>query len=177
MIRSVVAAALAGLLLVPAAGAAKAPVCQNIPLPDRLEATPIAFVGTLASRSERDGAIYWRFAVDQKVKGPIGKEVDIRAPELTDAKGKPLDTSAEVGVLADLDGATIVTDTCSLTDPAALLSVADEAKGGAIKLVIGFIVLCTVLLVCWIRIRRGSRPSFPGLPNDPGARAKEARGQ
>jgi len=175
--RALVATAIVALLLTPAAGAATPPVCQNIPLPDRLEATPIAFVGRLVSRSERDGAVYWRFAVDQKVKGPIGPEVDVRAPELTDAKGKPLDTVSEVGVLAELDGATIVTDTCSLTDPAALLSVADEAKGGAIKLVLGFLVLGTVLFVCWIRIRRGSRPSFPGLPNDPGARAKEARGR
>jgi hypothetical protein len=169
--------ALAGLVVVPFATAAKAPVCQNIPLPDRLEETPIAFVGKLISSSPRAGATYWRFEVDQRVKGPIGKEVDIRAPLLTDAKGRPLDPVNEVGVLATLDGATIVTNSCLLTDPAALLAVADKDRGGPIKLFLGLLTLAIVLGVCWFRIRRGSRPSFPGMPNDPGARAREARGR
>lgn len=158
------------------ASAATPPVCPDIPLPDRLEAAPIAFVGALVSTSTRGGARYWRFEVDQPVKGPLGPAVDIRAPALTDAQGNPLERAAEVGVLAELDGAAIVTDSCGLTDPAALLSVSDEARGGAIKLVVGTIILGGVLLLCWIRLRRGSRPSFPGMPNDPGAQTREARG-
>lgn len=167
----------AALVAVPFANAAKAPVCQNIPLPDRLAELPVAFVGKLISSSERSGATYWRFEVDQRVKGPIGKEVDIRAPLLTDAKGHPLDSVNEVGVLAKLDGATIVTDSCLLTDPAALLAVSDKDRGGPIKVLLGILTLAIVLGVCWFRIRRGSRPSFTGLPNDPGARARQARGR
>jgi len=174
LVALVLAAAVVG---VPVGTAAKAPVCQNIPLPDRLQELPVAFVGKLVSSSNRAGGTYWRFDVDQRVKGPIGKEVDIRAPQLTDAKGRPLDSANEVGVLAKLDGATIVTDSCLLTDPAALLAVSDKDRGGPIKVLLGILTLAIVLAVCWFRMRRGSRPSFPGLPNDPGARARESRGR
>ncbi|MFN8224003.1 MAG: hypothetical protein U0R50_12245 [Gaiellales bacterium] len=175
MRRAAAAVLAAALIGANPASAAPAPVCQDIPLPDRLEAAPVAFVGNLVSTAKRDGDRYWRFDVDQRVKGPIGSVVDIRASMLTDAKGHSLLPENEVGVLAAFDGATIVTDSCGLTDPAALLSVADADRGAAIKLVLGIGFLAAVLGLCVLRIRRGSRPSFPGLPNDPGARAREAR--
>ena len=169
--------AVVALVGAPLGTAKSVPVCPNIPLPDRIAELPVAFVGKLVSSSQRGGAIYWRFDVDQRVKGPIGKQVDIRAPKLTDAKGRPLDAANEVGVLAKLDGATIVTNSCLLTDPAALLAVSDKDRGGPIKMLLGLLTLAIVLGLCWFRIRRGSRPSFPGLPNDPGERAREAREQ
>ncbi|MGL6278513.1 MAG: hypothetical protein ACRC50_03035, partial [Gaiella sp.] len=76
----------------------------------------------------------------------------------------PLTPGIVVGVLADLDGATLTTSSCLLTDPAALLAVADEPRGGLIKIGLG--VLLTLLVVGWAlrRRRRGVRPQLPGAP-------------
>jgi hypothetical protein len=150
-------------VLVPQALAGTAPVCANLPLPDRLELAQVAFVGSLlSSRNDAQGATFWEFDVDQPVKGVTGTAIDVRADALTDIEGKQLEPNIEVGVLAQLDGATVTMDSCGLTDPAALLSVADEARGGPIKMVIGLIVLAGVLALSFVRMRRGSRPRFPG---------------
>ena len=47
--------------------------------------------------------------------------------------------------MAALDGARIVTESCLLTDPGALLSTSDEPKGDWIKIVIGLVILALVL--------------------------------
>jgi hypothetical protein len=59
-------------------------------------------------------------------------------------------------VLATRDGAAWVTASCSLTDAGALLSTADEPKGGAIKIVIGLVILALVLAYSVRRLRRRS---------------------
>ena len=150
-----------------AAGAATV-VCPNIPLPDRLEEADAAFVGRMtAQRAEADGQVY-RFDVRQRVKGPVGSVVEVRSVEpLTDADGRPLVRGEAVGVLAELEGAVLTTSSCLLTDPGALLEVADQPRGLLLKLAIGFVLLGIVLAWSIRRRRRGTRPSLPGAPEPP----------
>jgi hypothetical protein len=132
--------------------------CPATPLEGRIEGADAAFVGRLLSeRPATDGARrLYRFVVDQRVKGPIGREVELEAARLTDAEGTPLLRDVAVGVLATRDGAAWVTASCSLTDAGALLSTADEPKGGAIKIVIGLVILALVLAYSFRRLRRRS---------------------
>ena len=165
--RALIIALVGAALLAPRAVAETAPTCANLPLPDRLELAQVAFVGSLLSSREDGGTTFWEFDVDQPVKGVTGSAIDVRADSLTDIKGNRLQPNIEVGVLAQLEGATVTMDSCGLTDPAALLSVADEARGGPIKMVIGLIVLVGVLALSFVRMRRGSRPKFPGYEPGP----------
>ncbi len=144
---------LIGLALAPAAHALD---CPNIPLEERLRAAEAAFVGRLTSErpaAERPGFVY-RFVVDQRVKGPIGREVEVSAPtRLVDAADEPIVRDEALGVMAAVEGARIVTRSCLLTDPGALLSVSDEPRGDAIKVVIGLVILALVLAYCVRRLR------------------------
>jgi hypothetical protein len=82
----------------------------------------------------------------------VAREVDVRADErLVDADDDPLVHDEALGVLASLDGAQLVTESCLLTDPGALLSVSDEPRGTWIKILIGLAILGLVL---WYSIRR-----------------------
>ncbi|HEU0337541.1 MAG TPA: hypothetical protein VFR43_13345, partial [Gaiellaceae bacterium] len=51
-------------------------------------------------------------------------------------------------------GAAWVTGSCSLAEPGALLSAADEPKGNWIKLLIGLVILALVLAYSLRRLRR-----------------------
>jgi hypothetical protein len=159
-------AALAALALLILPATARALTCPNIPLPDRLAQADAAFVGRLtAARPEPGKGTLYRFDVRQRVKGPVGGLVEIRAVSpLTDSRDQPLVTDTVVGVLAGLDGAALTTSSCLLTDPAALLEVADEPRGGAIKVVIGLAILGSVIAWAVVRRRRGTRPELPGAP-------------
>jgi hypothetical protein len=141
----------AALVLAPGAAALD---CPNTPLEERLSAADAAFVGRVVAErpaTDRNGIVY-RFLVDQRVKGPVGREVDLRASaRLVDADDEPLVHDEALGVMANLSGAQLVTESCLLTDPGALLSVSDEARGTWIKIVIGLAILG---LVVWYSIRR-----------------------
>jgi hypothetical protein len=152
----VLAAGVAAALAPPAAG--QRIDCPATPLEDRIESAEAAFVGRLLSERPGDdgGRRVYRFVVDQRVKGPIGREIELEAPRLTDVEGTPLERDVAVGVLATRDGAAWVTASCSLTDAGALLSTADEPKGGAIKIVIGLVILALVLAYSVRRLRRRS---------------------
>lgn len=157
---SLVGLVLASVLFVPSAMAA-APVCPNVPIPDRIAASDAAFVGRLvSSRPVAQGRAY-RFVVDQVVKGPVGSEVEVRSTRLTDSEGTPLRPEVAVGVMARLDGSSFITDSCNLTDPGALLASFDEPRGNAIKVVIGIVLLAFVLAYAIVRRRRGTRPTLP----------------
>lgn len=137
------------------AGAATPPACPATPLDERIAQADAAFVGRLRSeRPEPGGSTAYRFLVDQRVKGPLGREVEVRAAALTDAAGEPVPRDVAVGVLARRDGATWVTDSCSLVEPGALLSAADEPKGNWIKVLIGLVILALVLAYSVRRLRR-----------------------
>lgn len=144
--------ALAAVAAAPAR--AEAIDCPATPLEDRIEAAEAAFVGRVVSqRATGDGRRTYRFVVDQPVKGPVGREIEVRAARLTDANGTPLAPDTAVGVLLERDGAVWLTASCSLTDPGALLSTADEPKGDWIKIVIGLVILAVVLAYSLRRLR------------------------
>jgi hypothetical protein len=97
------------------------------------------------------------------VKGPVGREVDVDATQrLVDATDKPIVHDEALGVLGNLDGARIVTESCLLTDPGALLSVSDEPKGNAIRLVIGILILGAVLAYSIRRLHLRGRDRAAG---------------
>lgn len=150
-------------VLAPGAFAADAdpPRCPNVPLPERLVASDAAFVGRLVSTRPVGGGTSYRFLVDQPVKGPVGREVEVVGTALVDSEGTPLARDVAVGVLASLDGATLTTDSCGLTDPGGLLASFDEPRGNAIKIAIGLVILLVVLTWAIARRRRGTRPTLP----------------
>jgi hypothetical protein len=149
----VVAVVLAALSLAPTALALD---CPNVPLDERLDAADAAFVGRVtAERSATSGGHVYRFVVDQNVKGPVGKEIDVRsAVRLVDATDKPIVHDEALGVLATLAGAELTTEPCSLTDPGTLLATSDEPRGNAIKVVIGLLILALVLAYSLRRMRQ-----------------------
>lgn len=122
----------------------------------RIDGSDAVFVGRLDSTRPSDEAAkaYYRFAVLQKVKGPLGAEVELLAPRLVDVNDRPLEIGVEAGVLANLAGATFTTDSCGLTHPGVLLAEADEPRGGAIKLLVGITILAAALAYALVRLRR-----------------------
>ena len=152
-------AVLAALAL---AGYASALTCPNVPLEERIAGADGAFVGRIAERraAAPDGSearFVYRFLVDQKVKGPLGREIDVRAALLVDANDHPLPLDTAVGVLLAREGAAWSTGSCNVTDPGALLSTADEPRGNSIKIVVGVLILAVVLIYSYRRLGRRSR--------------------
>jgi hypothetical protein len=102
--------------------------------------------------------------VGQRVKGDVERTLVVRSPSGTDCdveipKEKP------VGLLLTRapDGAWLAT-ACSVVDPGELVAEGGEPRGGAIKVVLGIVILVLVLVVAWYRLRKGSRPELPGAP-------------
>ena len=56
--------------------------CPNVPLDERLAEADAAFVGRVTAErpSTVGGGRVYQFLVDQNVKGPVGREVDVDAP-------------------------------------------------------------------------------------------------
>ena len=84
----------------------------------------MAFVGRVTDeRAAADGTgVVYRFVVDQRVKGSVGQEVEVHAAtRLVDAADEPLVHDEALGVLAQLDGARIETESCLLRIPARCL--------------------------------------------------------
>ena len=152
MLPRLVAAVVAALVVVPAAAALD---CSNTPLEERLASADAAFVGrVVGERRARGGVVVYRFVVDQRVKGPVGREVEARSPApLVDAVDEPVVHDEAIGVMATLSGATLVTESCLLTDPGVKLSVSDESLGKWIKIVIGIATLALVLAYSVRRLR------------------------
>jgi hypothetical protein len=151
-----------GVVLLAVAGTAT-PVaaafsCPNTPLEDRLKAADVAFVGRIVGERPATGGRdlrSYRFVVDQRVKGPIGREVEIRSARLVDLDDTPVPRDVAVGVLASTaSGGALVTSSCGLSDPGALLSTADEPRGTLIKIVVGLVILAAALAYSLRRLRR-----------------------
>jgi hypothetical protein len=133
--------------------------CPQLPPDTRIAGADVAFVGRIVAERPASGEqrIY-RFAVDQRVKGPVGSEVEVHAVRLTDLDGKPIAHDVAVGVLASSDeGGTLVTGSCSVVDPASLLATADEPRGMWIKIVIGIVILGAVLAYSLRRLKHRVR--------------------
>ena len=145
---------LAAALLV--VGGARAVTCPAIPLEQRLEGADVAFVGRLLSERPAQGQQRaYRFTIDQAVKGPVGREVEVHAVRLTDLGDRRLERDVAVGVLASTaHGGSLVSSSCSLVDPAFLLATADEPRGAWIKVVIGVLILGAVLVYSLRRLTR-----------------------
>lgn len=151
MIARLAVTALAALVLAPGAFALD---CPNTPLEERLEVADAAFVGRVVGERPGSGGVAYRFLVDQRVKGPVGRKIEVRSREpLVDAVDKSVVHDEALGVLANLNGATLVTESCLLTDPGALLSVSDEPRGNWIKILIGLAILALVLAYSVRRLR------------------------
>ena len=158
-----VAAFVAALVLVPSGYALD---CPNVPLEERLAAADAAFVGRIVSSRPRgaETGVAYRFLVDQRVKGPVARQVEVTAATaLVDDEDEPVVLDEAVGVLANLDGARLTTESCLLADPGALLSVSDEVRGNGIKVVIGLAILGLVLAYCIRRLRRRELPTRSSL--------------
>jgi hypothetical protein len=160
------AALAAALAMLAGAPPAFALDCPNVPLDERLAAAEVAFVGRVTDEraaSTGGGAVY-RFVVDQRVKGPVGREIEVSAAEsLVDAADRPLVHDEALGVMASVEGARIVTTSCLLTDPGALLSASDEPRGNAIKIGIGLVILALVIAYSIRRLRRRALPPRSSL--------------
>jgi hypothetical protein len=151
------AAVAAAALLLP--GTAAALECPQATMRERIDAADAVFVGRLvSSQPTGQGERLYRFDVAQVVKGPVGAQIDVRAPVLVDASDHPVAAGTDVGVLADLDGAQFVTDSCAITHPGPLLAEADAPRGGAIKLAIGAVFLAAALGYSLWRLRRRPGP-------------------
>jgi hypothetical protein len=138
--------------------------CPNIPLDDRLAAVDVAFVGRVTAERRTPNGHEYEFVVDQNVKGPVGREVDVSSTErLVDATDKPIVHDEALGVLANLQGARIVTESCLLSDPGTLLSVSDEPRGNGIKVVIGIVILLLVVGYSIRRLRHRERAAGSSL--------------
>jgi hypothetical protein len=151
LLRVVTAGFLAALVLAPGALAL---ACPNVPLDERLDEADAAFVGRVTAERSVVGGHVYRFLVDQNVKGPIGREVEVRSAErLVDANDKPILHDEALGVLATLNGAELTTESCLLSDPGTLLATSDEPRGNGIKVVVGLVILALVLAYSVRRLR------------------------
>ena len=123
----------------------------------------VAFVGRVTAERRTPNGHEYEFVVDQNVKGPVGREVDVDSTErLVDATDKPIVHDEALGVLANLQGARIVTESCLLSDPGTLLSVSDEPRGNGIKVVIGIVILLLVVGYSIRRLRHRERKRAAG---------------
>lgn len=159
MRRLLVLASLGAMLVVTArAGAVN---CFSTSVKDKLEGADIAFVGHVASvrpvRTSTGIATFdYTFGVDHAVKGALGSRVTLRAAELEDIDNQVVTPAVNVaiGVLGTRAKGRLVTSTCSLVDPGALMGASDDPKGGGIKVVIGLILLGLVFAYSWRRLKR-----------------------
>jgi hypothetical protein len=165
-VSALLVAALAAALS--AAQAASACVCPEAPIGERFDDADVALVGRVVSveEAERGGELVrlLTVAVEQRVKGDVEGELVVRSPARTGCD-LVLPESRSVGLLLTRapDGAWLGS-ACSIADPGQLVAAGDEPRGGAIKVVIGVVVLGLVLLLAFARLRRGSRPWLPGGP-------------
>jgi hypothetical protein len=151
-----------------AAGTAAACVCRESTVEARLDAADAAVVGTVvadrATELRGEPQRLLTLEVDQRVKGDVGRTLEVRTPSGTDCdveipKEKPVGLFLTKGP----DGAWLAT-ACSVVGPGELVAAGGEPRGGAIKVVLGIVILALVLLFALYRLRKGSRPELPGGP-------------
>jgi len=163
-------AAVAGMLVLSAlafAGAAAACVCAEGSMKERLDAADAAVVARLVDSKNALSSPTRRvltFEVEQRVKGDVGRRVDVRSPSGT-ACDLEVHEAQTIGLLLMKmpDGEWLGTQ-CSVVDPGELVAAGGEPRGGTIKVGIGIVILGLVLLFASYRLRRGLRPQLPGAP-------------
>ena len=160
-----VTAVCAALVLVGDAGAC---VCQDAPLEERIGQADAAVVAQLVSTrtSELNGAPVrlLTFDVAQIVKEELPDRIVVQSPSGTDCDLAPPEGEL-VGLLLTRSPTGIwLGSACSTVDARELIASGGEPRGGAIKVVLGVLVLLAVLLWALRRLRRGTRPDLPGAP-------------
>lgn len=144
-----------GLVL---AGQGNAFTCPQVPLQERIDRAEIAFVGRATGFRPLPGEgvpqRVYTFAIDQHVKGELGRTVDVRIPVLPANGGERIPADVAAGVLANRVGSGWFTTRCGITDPGALLAEVDEPRGNAVKLALGAVLLLAVLAYSIRRLRR-----------------------
>jgi hypothetical protein len=147
--------------------AAQACVCVQQSLESRLDQADAAVVARLIGMRETQSQPPRRvltFAVDQRVKGDVQDPFDVRSPsgtdcDLTAEENVPVGLLLTRGVSGDWEGSA-----CSTASPGDLVAEGGEPRGGAIKVVIGLVILAIVLSWALRRRARGTRPHLPGAP-------------
>ena len=161
-----------GLLVVLAAffvvGDAAACVCADTPLSQRLDEADAAVVGRVVGQRQGDvqGALVTllTFEVDQRVKGDVERTLVVRTPSGSDCDvDVPLDKAIGLLLSRAPDGAWLAS-ACSVVEPGPLVAEGGEPRGGAIKVVVGIVILVLVLVWALRRLRKGIRPNLPGAP-------------
>jgi hypothetical protein len=162
-----IVAALAALALV-GAGAAQACVCAEQPLDQRLEEADAAVVARLVGVRESQTFPTQRsltFEVDQRVKGEIDDTFDIRSSGTSCDLAPDVEEGVPIGLLLTRGaGGEWQGSTCGLVSAGELVAEGGETRGGAIKIVIGLLILALVLSWALRRRARGARPKLPGAP-------------
>lgn len=149
------------------AGDALACVCIAATVEERLEEADAAVIGRIVSDevTEVEGAPARRLtiAVEQRVKGDVGDTVVVRTPSGTDCD-VTVEREATTGLLLTRAPDGWFASLCSVVTPGELVAAGGEPRGGAIKVVIGILILGLVLSWALRRKARGARPSLPGAP-------------
>jgi hypothetical protein len=149
------------------AGDAVACVCLEATVDERLDDADAAVIGRIVSDevTEVEGAPARRLtiAVEQRVKGDVGDTVVVRTPSGTDCD-VTVELDATTGVLLTRVPDGWFATLCSIVTPGELVAAGGEPRGGAIKVVIGILILGLVLSWALRRKARGARPSLPGGP-------------
>jgi hypothetical protein len=149
-------------------------VCAQLPVERRLADADAAIVGRVVADRETSvrGARQTLFTVEvvQRVKGDVPDTLVVRSPLGTDCD---LDDAVAPGIGRDRMTGLLLTrspdggwlgSVCSVVDAGELVAAGGEPRGGPIKVAIGVVILGLVLLLAFIRLRRGSRPHLPGAP-------------
>ncbi len=102
--------------------------------------------------------------VDQRVKGDVGRTLQVRSPRGSDCDvDVPLNKAIGLLLTRAPDGAWLAS-ACSVVEPGPLVATGGEPRGGVIKVGIGIVILALVLLWALRRLRKGARPDLPGAP-------------
>lgn len=149
-------------------------MCAQLPVERRLDDADAAIVGRIVADRQTSvrGARQTLFAVEvvQRVKGDVPDTLVVRSPlgtdcDLDDAVAPAIGRDGVTGLLLTRspDGGWLGS-VCSVVEAGALVAAGGEPRGGPIKVAIGVVILGLVLLLAFIRLRRGSRPHLPGAP-------------
>ena len=167
MIRAPLALATLAALALVGAGVAQACVCADQPLDQRLEEADAAVVARLVGVREGQSFPPQRvltFEVDQHIKGDVEGTFEVDSLPQSDcaldvAENEPVGLLLTRGPAGEWQATT-----CSVVSAGELVAEGGETRGGAIKVVIGLLILALVLSWALRRRARGTRPRLPGAP-------------
>jgi hypothetical protein len=167
VIRALVLVVATSALALVAAGSANACVCAEQPLDQRLDEADAAVVARLVAVRESQSFPTQRaltFEVDQHIKGDVGSTFDVASMPQSDCALEAVE-NVPIGLLLTRGpGGEWQATTCSVVAAGELVAEGGETRGGAIKVVIGLLILGLVLSWALRRRARGTRPQLPGAP-------------